>query len=62
MNDGVMGLERHGAGVVFRKGDVVPRMSVPSGDFDDKGEGEEGVYDGGYVAALWDCKRAILYR
>jgi hypothetical protein len=46
--------------VVLRKGDVIPGMSVAGGDSDDKGEIEEGVYYGGYIAALGDGKRAIL--
>lgn len=46
--------------MVLCKGDVVLGVVVAGGDFDGEGEFEEGVYDGGDVAALWDGEGAIL--
>lgn len=47
--------------MVFCKGDVVLGVVVAGGDFDGEGEIEEGVYDGGDVAALGDGEGAILF-
>lgn len=46
--------------MVFSERDVVLGVVVAGGDFDGEGECEEGVYDGGDVAALGDCEGAIL--
>lgn len=55
-----MGLEGCGAGVVVGEGDVVWGVEVAGGDFDGEGEGEEGVYSWGDVAALRDGEGAVL--
>lgn len=46
--------------MVVGEGDVVWGVPVASGDLEGKGEGEEGVYDGGDGAALGDCEGAVL--